>query len=359
MPTDLLLNDLATVIIPARNEESAIIRCLTSIENQGVDQLRVLVVDGVSDDNTVEAIETFASTSNLDITVLTNPKRTIPDALNLGVAHVTTPFIIRMDAHAQMQHGYVASCVAALLTGEWSGVGGAKTPVGATRFGRAAAVAFATKLGSGGSYYHHGEECRPVEHIPFGAYPTYIIRALEGWDPALLVNQDYEFDHRIGKLGGQLLFDPAIRARWSCRNTVRALAYQYFRYGRGKAVVARKHPDSVRLRQLAPPLLPVAAVAGVLAGIGLGSVAIALAVPVIHLLLVASIGAWEASRHPDASLSDVVLAPVAIWVMHWCWGIGILRGVPGGWKTADPFHGNPTTLAGEDVSSITSVESVS
>lgn len=301
----------------------------------------MLVVDGRSDDATVATVTAFAERSSLRIEVVDNPDRTIPSALNVGVAQVTTPFVIRMDAHAEMQPGYVTACTEALSSGEWSGVGGAKIPVGSSRFGRAVAVAFSTKLGSGGSYYHHGTDRRSVEHVPFGAYPTYVVRALGGWDESLLVNQDYEFDHRVRSAGGTLLFDPAVRASWRCRNTVRALAYQYYRYGRGKAVVARKHPASVRLRQLAPPLLPAASAGGAILGLVTSSVAIASALPVVHVVLVAVLGAWEAHRDPQANPSDLALTPLAIWVMHWAWGIGVLRGMPGGWQRNDPFHENP------------------
>lgn len=334
--------ELATVVIPARDEATAIHRCLASVEAQGVDGLRVLVIDGNSRDQTVAVVERFASDSRLEIDIIANDQQTIPAALNLAARSVDTPFLVRMDAHACMAPGYLRAAVDALSSGSWAGVGGIKRPVGASRFGRAAAIAFATKLGSGGSYYHHGTERREVEHVPFGAYPTYVVRAQHGWDERLLVNQDYEFDHRVRSAGGRLLFEPAMRADWSSRNSMRELAYQYFRYGRGKAMVALKHPSSLRARQLAPPLLPVATIVAAVMSFVIGQPIAAIGIPAVHAVLVGLIGALESRRHPDATVGDLVLVPVAIWTMHWSWGLGVLRGLGGGWRRNDPFHGNPT-----------------
>lgn len=340
MPTDAAADDLVTVVVPARNEEAAIVRCLESIEAQSHRPIEVLVVDGASDDATVATVEAFRARSTLSIRVLHNEQRSVPAALNLAAHEASSPIFVRLDAHAEMLPGYLEACVDALTTGQWAGVGGAKIPIGSTSFGRAVAIAFTTRIGSGGSYYHHGTEQREVEHIPFGAFPTYIVRSMSGWDNELLVNQDYEFDHRVRTAGGRLLFDPRIRAKWRCRNTVRALAYQYYRYGRGKAMVARRHPRSVRLRQLAPPLLPIAALVGAAAGITLGSFPAAVLVPALHAAIISTAGLVEGWRL-GARGRDLALTPAAIAVMHWAWGLGFLRGLPSSWNGVDPFQRNP------------------
>ena len=61
---------------------------------------------------------------------------------------------------------------------------------------------------------------------------------------------------------GGVWFDPRIRSVYVPRSTVAALAKQFYRYGRSRALTARRHPREVRLRQLAAPAL----VLGMLSG---------------------------------------------------------------------------------------------
>ena len=68
----------------------------------------------------------------------------------------------------------------------------------------------------------------------------------------------------LREAGHRILFDPAMRIDWECRQDVVALFKQYKRYGGGKVVVGLKHPASLRLRHFAAPaLVAMLATAGV------------------------------------------------------------------------------------------------
>ena len=82
-------------------------------------------------------------------------------------------------------------------------------------------------------------------------------------------NEDYALNRVLRARGGIVWFDPALVVDYRPRGDVRALALQYFRYGRWKAAMLARHPRSLRARQLAAlfaraaaavPLLYVAAV---------------------------------------------------------------------------------------------------
>ena len=342
---------LVSVVVPMRNEEGSIASCLSSIEAQEYRPLEVLVIDGDSDDNSFAVAAAVGSRIDADVRILRNRKRTIPSALNVALAAARGQFLVRLDGHARMEPGYIAACVEHLETGDWAGVGGRKSAVASSSFGKAVARAFASRLGSGGSYYHFGTESREVEHVPFGAYPITIARKIGGWDESLLVNQDYEFDHRLRSTGGKILFTPEVQSLWYCRETIGALSYQYYRYGRGKAAVARLHPDSVKLRQLVPPLLPVTAAGGLVAGLVTKRASVAAAVPLAYSCLMGVLG-FQESRAKGDGFAIALRTPVAIGIMHWSWGIGFLRGLWSTWDSTDPFRANPVavsnTAPGED-----------
>ena len=245
---------LVTVVVPARNEERFIEECLRSICAQTYEDIEILVVDGASDDSTADIVRAMAR-DDARINLLTNAQRVIPVSLNIAVRAATGQWLVRVDAHSTVPPTYIAQAVEHLASGKWGGVGGRKDGVGKTPQGRAIAVAMSSKFGVGNSTYHHGTEVQTVDHIPFGTYPLSVIRSVGGWDENLRVNQDFEFDHRVREAGHEIVFDPALRIDWHCRQSFRELERQYARYGEGKTRIFRLHPRSIKARQVAPIVL--------------------------------------------------------------------------------------------------------
>lgn len=315
-------SELVTVVIPARNEEGAIAEAVRSVQQQTYENLQIIVVDGGSEDRTVDIVEGLAA-SDPRIEVLSNPERIIPRSLNLALAAARGKWLVRVDAHAMVPVDYVARIVGHFASGRWGGVGGRKDGVGTGPAGQAIAAAMGSRFGVGNSSYHYATDLETAEHIPFGAYPVALARELGGWDERLRVNQDFEFDYRVRLAGYELLLDPDLVISWESRQSIRALYSQYLRYGRGKAKVVGLHPASMRARHLTAPVL-------------VGSLAVALLVarrrPSLAALLVAPYAAGvavasvqTAARVPPRSR---VYLPPAFVAMHIGWGLGFWRGLP-------------------------------
>lgn len=310
--------ELVSVIVPARDEEDSIGATLTALRRQSHPALQIIVVDGGSTDGTVAVVERHMA-EDPRIELLPNPRQVIPAALNIALAAARGRWVVRMDAHSTVDEEYVGAAVARLREGCWGGVGGRKDGVGTTPAGRAIAAALGSRFGVGGSLYHYGTAEQPVDHIPFGAYPTELLRRLGGWDERLVANEDFEFDYRIRRSGAVLLFDPRLRISWKSRQTVRSLYQQYRRYGAGKVDVARLHPTSLRVRHLVPPLLvPYLATAAVVA-VRRPRLGGALLAPYAAAIAVASIGTARTLEDP-ASRAYV---PTAFLAMHVGWGVGV------------------------------------
>ena len=312
-----------TVVIPVRNEAGTIEACLESVLVQTEPSLQVVVVDGMSEDATAEIVRRVRE-RDPRVELLDNPGRVVPHAMNIALAAARAPWLVRVDGHATIPPGYVAQALAHLETGRWGGVGGVKRSVGHTPAGRAIAVAMGSRFGVGGSTYHYGRRQTEVEHVPFGCYPTALAREIGGWDERLVVNQDFEFDHRIRLAGHRILFDPELVIDWDCRQSVPDLYRQYRRYGRGKVKVALLHPDSVKPRHLLPPaFVAVAAVSALTATVR--PRALAVMAPYAAALGVA--GATVGRR--QLTPGERMLLPAAFAAMHVGWGIGFWRGLPG------------------------------
>jgi cellulose synthase/poly-beta-1,6-N-acetylglucosamine synthase-like glycosyltransferase len=321
-PTRPQDDELVTIVIPVRDEASSIEECLASVLAQDHEALQILVVDGGSRDRTVELVRGL-QTHDPRIDILSNPMGRIPISLNAGLASARGRWLVRVDAHSTVPANYVRVLVGHLETGRWGGVGGRKDGTADTPKGRAIAAALGSRVGVGNSAYHYATRPRETDHVPFGAYPVELLRGLGGWNEDLVANEDYELDHRIRLQGKRLLLDPAVRIRWRSRESLRALAGQYFRYGRGKADVARAHPRSLQIRHLAPPLL-VAALAPWLALVFLAPFAAA-AIAGVYLTLVLATAIAAAFRAGRLRLAPAVAA--AIVTMHVSWGLGFWRGI--------------------------------
>ncbi len=310
-----------SVIVPARNEVSTIDDCLDAVLGQDGVDLEVVVVDNGSSDGTREKLAARAQ-ADPRLVVVDNPVPSIPRSLNTALAVARGRWLVRVDAHSVIPAGYVARAVTRLEEGRWAGIGGRKTAVARTPTGRAIAAVLNSRLAVGGSIYHYATTESVVDHIPFGAYPTALVRELGGWDESIPTNEDFEFDQRVRR-HGELLLDPGLQIAWNSRETVGDLFRQYVRYGRGKPLVASRHPGSTRLRHLAPPVL--------VAGLGLATLG-SLRFPRACGAAVASYGAAVAvvgsviarDAGPGADRRAI---PAALAAMQVGWGLGFWQGV--------------------------------
>lgn len=309
--------ELVSVIVPARNEERSVGGTLDSLRAQDYPNLQIIVIDGGSTDGTADVVRAHMA-ADPRVELVDNPRQITPAALNVGVAHARGPWLVRMDAHSTVEPGYVSRAVARLREGRWGGVGGRKDGDAQTPSGKAIAAALGSRFGVGGSVYHHGVVEQEVDHIPFGAYPTELVRQLGGWDERLITNQDYEFDYRLRLRGERLLFDPELRIAWQSKETVREFYRQYNRYGKGKVDVARLHPRSLRPRHLIPPLLVPWLVAAGATALVRPRIGAAMVAPYAAALTVASVR--TATRLDDARARPFV--PAAYLAMHIGWGLG-------------------------------------
>lgn len=300
--------------------------------------MEVLIVDGLSNDGTPLAVTQFqAENPTLQVRLVQNPQRNIPAALNRGIAAAQGEYIVRLDAHSMPQPDYVARCIAALEQGKGINVGGVWQirPGGEGWLARAIACAAAHPLGVGDARYRYSETAAVVDTVPFGSFRKDLVERIGGFDETLLTNEDYEFNVRVRQSGGTIWLDPAIRSTYFARSTLGALAKQYWRYGYWKARMLRRYPHTLRWRQAIPPLFVLSLVGwGGLSWwfpVARGSLVLELSVYVLALLLV---GLQTAIKQRDFSLTLGV--PLAIAVMHLCWGTALLWSLATFWLKKNP-----------------------
>lgn len=321
--TEAPFQPLISVVMPVRNERRHIERAVRSVLGQDV-PMEVLIVDGRSTDGTREVV---AALGDPRIRVLDNPRRIIPAALNVGLAHARGRFVARVDGHMTIGDGYFRTALQELADPSVAAVGGIRMARATSPTGRAIAGALSSPFGVGNSINHYASTAQDTDHASIGVYRTSVARSVGGWDENLLVNEDVDFDHRIQQQGHRIRFHPDMHILWQVREDLPAFARQYRRYGRGKAGMVRKNGrKAVRARHLAAPaLVGVLAGAGVAAAVGRGRLAAALAAPYVGGLVVATVRTTQVSGSGNRPAPGRLAAAFA--TMHLTWGLGFLEGM--------------------------------
>lgn len=309
---------VVSVIIPVLNEERHLRDAVSMVLAQDwAGELQVVLAVGPSRDRTLE-IATELAEADPRVVVVDNPSGRTPDALNAAIAVADGDVVVRVDGHAEIPADYVSSAVQTLESTGADNVGGVMDAQGVTPFQRAVAVAMRSPVGVGNSRFHVGGEPGPADTVYLGAFRRSALARVGGYDRRYARAQDWEMNHRIRETGGLVYFTPRMRVTYRPRSTVRALASQYFLYGRWRRVVARSHQGTINGRYLAAPVM----VLGVSGGTLLALVwSPALAVPAAYVLGTTAAG-LAISRDEDWSVR--VRLPGVLATMHWSWGVGFL-----------------------------------
>ncbi|PIY89124.1 MAG: glycosyl transferase [Candidatus Nealsonbacteria bacterium CG_4_10_14_0_8_um_filter_37_14] len=204
-----------SIIIPCRNEEKFIGKCLNSIINNDYskESLEILVIDGMSEDKTKEIVEKYTK-QYLYIKILENPNKFTPFGLNIGVKNARGDIIIRMDAHSTYEKDYISKCIKYLNQYNADNVGGIWKimPRTHTLINKAIVFASSSIFGAGDAYYRRGYSRGPkwVDTVFGGCYKKEVFERIGLFNENLVRSQDMEFNLRLKKAGGKILLVPEI-----------------------------------------------------------------------------------------------------------------------------------------------------
>jgi len=249
---------LVSVILPCRNEEKYIESCIRSLINNPSDdfQLEIMVVDGMSTDKTVEIVQNLIRQFPF-IKLLQNPDKTVPFAMNLGIARAQGDFIVRADAHATFPENYVSMLVTNLIHLEADNVGAIwKTDV-LTKTKKTFAIkeALSNRFGVGNALFRVGiDKVTQVDTVPFGCYRKSAFEKYGVYDTRLTRNQDIELNKRVLRGGGKIYLLPDLECVYYARETFSAIAKNNYDNGLWNILTIKftKKLSSLSLRHFVP-----------------------------------------------------------------------------------------------------------
>lgn len=332
MNNDPAIKPELSIVMPVRNEAPHIVGMLEQLRSQTLDPDRyeVLVVDGFSEDGTRDLVREYAQ-GHPNVYLLDNPGFISGIARNIGVHHAAAPYVLFIDGHCRLGSPHLLEAsLAAFQRGERclsrpqplasEGVG---------RFQTAASLARSSCLGHqvGSQIFadrdHH---CNPLS--AGCGYTRELYLALGGIDESFDAGEDLEFNLRVHQAGIEALHSPLFSVTYLPRPSWRALFRQLYRYGFGRARMARKHPSTTSplasllgLMSLGLILLPL------LGLVWWPALAIWLSLALAYGVGALVLGAWQTRGRGDLGLALQVAACFP--AIHLGAGLGYLSGLLG------------------------------
>lgn len=319
-------NISVSIIIPVYNEGEYIEECIKSVVNQDYpkDELELLLIDGDSQDNTVEIVRKMIEKYPF-IKVLNNPKRTVQYALNIGIENAIGTYIVRMDAHAEYANDYVSKCVSCLKRTGADNVGGPTNAQGKTECQKVIAAAYHSPFAlGGGTHYVEGYEGY-ADTVSWGAFKRQTLLDIGMYDERLPRSEDDDLNLRIIKSGGTIYISSGIKSTYFPRDSYTKLFKQYFEYGIWKVAVIKKHKKPARIAHLVPMLFVL-----FLITFGIGSifsnVALYTFLSAIIIYLILDFYFSFTNCYVDTFLKRLKLVYVHF-ILHVSYGLGFIVGI--------------------------------
>ena len=321
---------LISIIIPCRNEEKFIGKCLNSILDQAYpkEKLEILLVDGMSTDKTREIINQYNKNSPF-IQLIDNPYKVTPKAMNIGIKESRGDIIIFLNSHGVLDKEFLRWNVNYLekIKGV-DAVGGKLQAISESKELIPWAITFITDsiFGAGGIRYRQKKKEGFVKDtLPYCAYRRDVFQKIGLIDEELLRGQDAEFNLRLIKKGGKIYFTPKIKSYLYTRDTLIKLWRQQFQYGYFKVKIAQKLGIGLVFRQHIPALFVLSLILSGIFGIFFQPFCYLLFTTFFSYLLLniifSSIISFEKGfKYLPASI-------LAFFVLHFSYGLGFLEGI--------------------------------
>jgi glycosyltransferase involved in cell wall biosynthesis len=314
-----------SVVIPCRNEEKYIAKCITSIIEQsyGIENIEVMIADGLSEDRTDEIIKEYGKLYP-QIKYIKNEKKTAPAAMNLGIENSTGEIIIIFGAHAYMDKEYVKKCVEKLTTQDIDCVGGKIINLSEGRSAEAISLAMGSPFGVGNALFRYSDREELVDTVAFGAYKRKVFDKIGLFDEEFVRNQDDELNFRLTLSGGHILLSPEIISHYYTRGSFSKLWNQYFQYGFWKVRGIQKHKRAASIRHLIPAGFVLGLIIGTALSIFFSWIRYIFIFVIMLYLIGALVYAQKAAQNEPKHIPNIMLAFI---ILHVSYGLGFIEGI--------------------------------
>lgn len=317
---------LVSIVIPCRNEENFIGKCLDSIlgQNYSQDHIEVLVVDGMSKDGTRKILRKYNNRFK-NIKIVDNKRKITPVALNLGVKNSRGEIIIILGAHSFLKEDFILQNKKYLRKTNADCIGGVIKSIGKNYWGKVISFAMTSPFGVGDAKFRYAKKEGYVDTVAFGAYKKEVFKKIGLFDEKLSCGQDADFNFRIIKNGGKIFLSPKIKSFYYVRSSILKLWRQYFKYGFSKATMAKKHRTIVSVRSFVPLLFILTLIFSAILGFFIELFSFLFFIIIFSYLFLAIIFSFGISLKHRLKYFPALVA--SFFILHFSYGIGFFWGI--------------------------------
>jgi cellulose synthase/poly-beta-1,6-N-acetylglucosamine synthase-like glycosyltransferase/spore germination protein YaaH/peptidoglycan/xylan/chitin deacetylase (PgdA/CDA1 family) len=286
-----------TVLIPAYNEQAAIVDTVRAALSCDYPKLEVLIVNDGSTDRTPELVRANFS-DDPRVRLINQPNRGKPAALNHGLAEATGEIIVSIDGDTIVDPEAIPRLVRHFADPKVGAVAGNVKVMNRNRWlTRWQALEYITSQNLEKRAFDL-LNCIPVVPGAVGAWRTDLLRANHGFSGDT-VAEDTDLTLTIRRNGWKILYDEDAIGRTEVPETVDTLIRQRFRWTFGTLQAVWKHRDAVgkpRYGTLGWVAIP---------NIFLFQIVLPLVSPLIDLLFLLSIALWGLAQLRIARLPQL------------------------------------------------------
>src|SRR6202041_3399196 len=273
-----------TVLIPAYNEEAAIVNTAQSALACDYPKLEILVVNDGSTDRTAELVNANFSREPR-VRLISQPNRGKPAALNHGLAEASGEIIVSIDGDTIVDPEAIPRLVRHFADPKVGAVAGNVKVMNRNRWlTRWQALEYITSQNLEKRAFDL-LNCIPVVPGAVGAWRSDLVRSCEGFSKDT-VAEDTDLTITIRRSGWKILYDEDAIGHTEVPETVEALIRQRFRWTFGTIQAVWKHRDTLGRKKYGSLGLIA------LPNIFLFQILLPLVSPVLDLLFLVSLVLW-------------------------------------------------------------------
>ena len=318
------------IVLPVLNEESFIRSTLAALlaQDYPATLIQIFVIDGGSVDATVERVRDFMVDHPGRIELLHNPNRLAGYARNIGIANTTEDFVLFVDAHVHITSRYVVRQMATCaLTNDALVLGRSQPldPPGISWLQFSIAGVRSSPLGHSMESHIYREHEGWVSPFSIGVmYHRSIFDRFGTFDESFDAAEDLEYNYRLEQAGIKAYISPRFTVRYYPRRDFFGLFLQMTRYGVGRFMLVRKHPERIRFELLLPCLMTLSLLVLPILLVSVPQLLFLALSLLIALGLLIILLAFPVAV--QGGIASIMLAPVCFIVIHAGLAYGLLQG---------------------------------
>lgn len=320
------------IVIPTKNSEKTLEKCLSSLSDQTYpeDKYRVIIIDD-STDKTKTVISSFQEFLNIKVL---NAELGPSDKRNLGVNLSSGPYIAFIDSDCSADKNWLMKAVEYLQDKSVGAVGGPNlTPPDDGLMAKCSGHILASFFGTGilgQSRWTSKGKTRIAEKNELilcnVVVRKEVFQKAGGLDSSLYPGEEINLFSKFSEMGFKLLYSPEMVVYHKRRPLFRPHLKQIFGYGKGRGQAIRKREDAFNYAQLIPTIFSL---------VILASPVLLLVNGILHYLFFAAVFAYLIAdilfslqtaireRYPILFL----LLPISFFLHHFIYGLGWLFGL--------------------------------